>query len=109
MELSGSGGPQTAGESYTLTCTASGGGDGATTYQWHSNGALLNTQTSQTLTFSALREDDNGRYTCTVTRGTMTIRSAEVGINVGGMEVEMLDLLSMVRFCMYSSHRYRCI
>ncbi len=82
--LNGSG-PQRAGENYTLTCTASGGGNGAPTYQWRRDGTLLTTQSPpDRLSFFPLRQADSGEYTCTVTRGTMNVTSNSVTITVGG-------------------------
>ncbi len=96
VALSGSSGPQRVGESYTLTCTATAGGIITPTYQWRRGGTLLTaqtsatfsfseaTRTSQTLTFSPLREADTGVYTCTVMRDSLTETSTTVSINVEG-------------------------
>ena len=85
VTLTGSG-TQTAGESYTLTCTASGGGTTTPTYQWRRNGALLITPSPpDTFSFSSLGQGNSGGYTCTVTRGGQTATSATFTINVGGI------------------------
>ncbi len=87
---------QRAGENYTLTCTASGGGNGTPTYLWFRNATLLSaqtsatfsfsleTETSQTLTFSPLREADTGGYMCTVMSNSLMETSETVSINVEG-------------------------
>ena len=82
--LSGNGGPQTAGESYTLTCTASGGESGTPTYQWCKDGTLVTTPSSPDIfSFSPLGQADSGGYNCTVTRGSMIVTSELFTITVG--------------------------
>lgn len=94
---------QTVGESYNLTCTVSGGGNGTITYQWHRNGTFLNesstisfsvaTDTSQILSFSPLMEADTGLYNCTVMRDFMTGTSNAVSINARGDEANVVDIV----------------
>ena len=83
VTLSG-GGTQIAGEDYTLTCQVTGGETMTPTYRWFRNGSLLTGQTSNTLSFSPLRETDSGVYTCEGTRSFMTVTSANVTITVVG-------------------------
>ena len=77
VRVSGSGGAQTAGEVYTLTCTVTGGS--ATTYQWFKNDLTIPDQTS-TLSFAPLRQTDSGNYSCQA----LNIRSISMGITVEG-------------------------
>ena len=85
VTLTGIGIP-TAGESYILICTASGGGTNTATYQWYRNGALLITPSSpDRFTFSCLwQRAHSEEYTCTVTREGQTTTSNTFVINVGG-------------------------
>ena len=85
VTLSGSGGAQVAGEDYTLTCQFTGG-EAVTlaVYQWLKDGLSLANETSDTLSFSPLRETDSGGYTCEVTTGSLTATSPSVTITVVG-------------------------
>ena len=84
VSVSGDGGEQTAGENHALTCQVTGGGTMTTTYQWLKDGAPLSGQTSETLSFSPLRQMDNGSYTCEGTRNSTSVTSASVSITVRG-------------------------
>ena len=56
------------------------------TYQWFNNGAQVVNETSATLSFSPLNQTShNGSYTCEITQGGLTLRSAGVNITVAGM------------------------
>ncbi len=71
----------TAGASHSLTCTASGGASMTYTYQWlRYDGDIV----GETISFSPLREADDGRYNCRVSDGIMTTTSDGVVINVEG-------------------------
>ena len=85
MTLSGSGGAQIAGEDYTLTCQFTGG-EAVTPamYRWLKDGSPLAGETSDTLSFSPLRDTDFGGYTCEVTTGSLTGTSPSVTITVVG-------------------------
>ena len=52
------------GQSYNLTCNVSGAVD-VTTYKWTNNGHMLN-ETGPTLSLSALRLSNAGRFMCKV-------------------------------------------
>ncbi len=82
--ITGSGGLFTAGASHSLTCTASGGVSMTYTYQWLRYGRDIHGETSSTISFSPLREADDGRYICRVSDGSMTTTSDNVVINVEG-------------------------
>ena len=83
--LNGSGGEQTAGEDYTLTCmVVVTGGSGTVIFRWLRNGSPLSGQTSSTLSFSPLRQIDSGSYSCAITRSSITVRSASIAITVEG-------------------------
>ena len=84
VSLSGSGGPQIAGENYTLTCQVTGGGITTLTYRWFRNGSLLTDQTSATLSFSPLMESDSGVYTCEGTKSSSCSTSGNVTVRVVG-------------------------
>ncbi len=71
----------TAGASHSLTCTASGG---ASMTQWLRYDGDIVGETSSTISFSPLREADDGRYNCRVSDCSMTITSDGVMINVEG-------------------------
>ena len=71
-----------AGENHMLTCQVSGGG--SLTYRWFRNGSLLTGEISATLSFSPLRETDNGIYTCETTRTSASVNSTGMGITVVG-------------------------
>ena len=55
----------TAGQSYALTCSVNEAT--VSSYQWRKDGAVLQGQTTEVLSFSPLRLSDAGRYTCKVT------------------------------------------
>ena len=74
----------TVGVNHSLTCTASGGASMTYTYQWLRYDGDIVGETSSTISFSSLREDDVGRYNCRVSDGSMTITSDDVVINVEG-------------------------
>ena len=84
VTLSGSGGAQVAGEDYTLTCQFIGGEAVTPVYQWLKDGSSLAGETSDTLSFSPLRDTDSGGYTCEVTTGSLTATSPSVIITVVG-------------------------
>ena len=84
VSLSGSSGPQIAGEDYTLTCEVTGGGITTPTYRWFRNGSLLTGQTTATLSFSPLMESDSGVYTCEGTRSSSNRTSGNVTVRVVG-------------------------
>ena len=78
VTVTGSGAAQNVGESYTLTCTVSGGGTTTTSYQWLRNGSPLTGQTSDTLSFTPLRStapSSNGDYVCQATIGGIMFSS----------------------------------
>ena len=76
---------QIAGEDYTLSCQATGGGTMPYLYRWFKDaGPQLAGETSGTLSFSPLGETDSGGYTCEVTTGSLTTASASVAITVVG-------------------------
>ena len=83
--VTGSGATQNVGEDYTLTCTVSGGGTTTTTYQWLRNGSPLTGETSNTLSFTPIRQttpSSNGQYTCQATRSGRTVTSDSFTIAV---------------------------
>ncbi len=82
--ITGGGGVFTVGASHSLTCTASGGASLTYTYQWLRYDGDIVGETSSTISFSTLREDDVGRYNCRVSVGSMTTTSDDVVINVEG-------------------------
>ena len=85
MTLGSSGDAQVAGEDYTLTCQFTGGEAAVTpVYRWLKGGSSLAGETSDTLSFSPLRETDSGGYTCEVTTGSLTGTSPSVTITVVG-------------------------
>ena len=84
VTLSGSGGVQVAGEDCTLTCQFTGGETVTPVYQWLKDGSPLTGETSDTLSFSPLRETDSGGYTCEVTTGSLNGTSPSVTITVVG-------------------------
>ncbi len=84
MITGSSGGVFTAGASHSLTCTASGGASMTYTYQWLRYDEDIVAETSSTISFSPLREADDGRYNCRVSVGSMTTTSDGVVINVEG-------------------------
>ena len=75
VAVGNSGRIQIAGEDYTLTCTVTGGGN---TYQWFRNGSPLISQTSAILSFSPLRQTDNGSYTCEAMKSFVAVRSTNI-------------------------------
>ena len=86
VTLSGSGGVQVAGEDYTLTCQFTGGEAVTHVYRWLKDNSPLPGETSDTLSFSPLRETDSGGYTCEVTNGSLTATSPTVTITVVGKQ-----------------------
>ena len=84
VTLSGSDGAQVAGEDYTLTCQFTGGEAVTPVHQWLKDGSPLAGETSDTLSFSPLRDTYSGGYTCEVTTGSLTATSASVAITVVG-------------------------
>ena len=87
VTITGSTTTPTVGQSYTLTCTLSGGGDTlqtqGSTYHWRKNGAIINGQLEQTLSFSSLRLSDAGQYSCTVTMSAI-VYSATKDVSLQG-------------------------
>ena len=84
VTLDGSG-SRTAGESYTLSCTAIGGEDVIRSYQWDKDGTLLASRSPPGMfSLSPLKQVDTGGYTCTVTRGSMVVTSNAVNVTVEG-------------------------
>ena len=83
VTLSGSGGAQVAGEDYTLTCR---GSFFPFVYRWLKDGSLL-LETSDTLSFSPLRDTDSGYYTCEITTDSLTGTSPFVVITVVGKNI----------------------
>ena len=55
----------TVGQSYSLTCSVSGGI--VSSYQWRKDGTVVQGQTTEVLSFSTLRLSDAGRYSCEIT------------------------------------------
>ena len=84
VSLSGSGGAQIAGEDYTLTCQITGGGTMTPTYRWFRSNSVITGQTSDTLSFSPLKETDSGVYTCEGTRSFITVTSGSLTLTVMG-------------------------
>ena len=85
VTLNASGGEKVAGESYALTCTVTGGSTMTFTYRWFMNNSPLSGETSTTLTFSPLRQNNSGTYFCEAeTTSSMTMRSASTTITVEG-------------------------
>ena len=73
-----------AGENRMLTCLASTRDSTMiSSYQWLKDGRELSGQTSTTLSFSPLRQNDTGLYTCRVIRGSVS-STAHVSINIVG-------------------------
>ncbi len=73
----------TVGASHSLTCKASGGASMTYTYQWLRYDGDIVGETSSTISFSPLREDDVGRYNCRVSDGSVNITSDDdVVINI---------------------------
>ena len=64
LVISDGGATPTVGQSYTLICSVSGGT--VSSYQWRKDGAVLQGQTTEVLSFSPLRLSDAGRYSCEV-------------------------------------------
>ena len=84
VTLSGSGGAQVAGKDYTLTCQFTGGEAVTPAYKWLNDVSPLAGETSDTFSFSPLRETDSGGYTCEVTTGSLTGTSRSMTITVVG-------------------------
>ena len=78
VAVSGDGTP-TAGQSYALTCSVSGAS--VTTYQWKKDGSVIQSETTEMLSFSPLRLSDAGQYTCGVTVNSMT-HTDDMSINI---------------------------
>ena len=77
---------QHAGEDYTLTCTVSGGETTATTtYQWLRNYTPLSSETSATLSFTPLMQNNSGQYVCETIRNGRTVGSEGFTVDVAGM------------------------
>ena len=87
-------GSPTAGENYTLECSA-GGSEG--TFQWLgppdgrtpvvSSGSVTITSTSTTsqLQFRPLQQSHNGSYSCSTSSGGQTLSSEPIDISVNGI------------------------
>ena len=85
VTVTGSGATQNAGENYTLTCTVSGGGTTTTTYLWLRNNSLIAGETSDTLSFTPLRQTSptsNGQYICQAMRSGRTVSSESFSISL---------------------------
>ena len=80
MSVSSGDDDQRAGENHMLTCQVTGQDTMTPTYQWFRNGSVLANQTSATLSFSPLRQMDNGNYTCRA----FSVTSASVRLTVVG-------------------------
>ena len=92
-------GSPTAGESYTLECSA-GGSEG--TFQWQGppdgrtpvvrSGSIIISSTSTTsqLQFRPIGQSDNGSYSCNATVGGLTLSSEPVVISVNGIVIQNL-------------------
>ena len=99
--LTGSGGILTAGQNYTLTCEASGGGSMVYTYMWLRNGSVVSGQTSSAYSFSPLRGTDSGQYSCQVRIGsTIMNTSREVTITVM-CELNVNDIIHLICIIIY--------
>ena len=61
----------TLGQSYSLTCSVSGGS--ATAYQWSKDGGVLSGETAATLSLPSLRLSDAGMYTCEASGTAFTV------------------------------------
>jgi hypothetical protein len=76
LQITGSVGTPTAGESYYLTCTVSGadllGYNTVASYQWRKDGNILAGETVVVLSFSPFRLSHAGQYTCEVAVGNTT-------------------------------------
>jgi hypothetical protein len=73
MALISSCGTQKAGEYYYLACQFTGGGTVTSiSYQWFKNDMPLLNEASATLSFSPLKENDSGVYTCEVNQNAMS-------------------------------------
>jgi hypothetical protein len=72
LQITGSVGTPTAGESYSLTCTVSGADrlGYMASYQWRKDGNALAGETAVALSFSPFRLSHAGQYTCEVTVGS---------------------------------------
>ena len=53
------------GQSFSLTCSVGGGT--VSSYRWRKDGAMLQGQTTEVLSFSPLTLSDAGRYSCNIT------------------------------------------
>ena len=54
----------TVGQSYSLTCSVTGGT--VSSYQWRKDAAVLDGQTTEVLSFSPLTLSDAGQFTCEI-------------------------------------------
>ena len=91
VNLTRSGGTPTEGQSYILTCTASGGGSMAYTYMWLRNSRVISSQTSFTYSFSSLQLADSGQYSCRVTVGATTRTTSRAVTITVRRELDMND------------------
>ena len=69
------------GQNYSLTCSVSGGT--VSSYQWRKDGVVLQGQTTEVLSFAALRLSDAGQYSCTVTMSAI-VYSATKDVSLQG-------------------------
>ena len=77
------------GETYSLTCTVTGGGTiTPNAYRWFNNGSQLTSQTSATLSFSPLRQSDSGNYFCEGARSSVYVGSEIVRIIAEGKDAQ---------------------
>lgn len=74
--------PAPGGENYHLTCNVSG--TNASLYQWRKNGAIIEGETTKTLSFSPLKLSDAGKYACGYTQlgDGISITTLSAAINV---------------------------
>ena len=63
--ISDGGATPTVGQSYSLTCSVTGGT--VNSRQWRKDGAVLSSETAEMLSFSPIRLSDAGRYFCEIT------------------------------------------
>ncbi|XP_053486034.1 low affinity immunoglobulin gamma Fc region receptor II-b-like [Ictalurus furcatus] len=65
-----------SGETVTLRCEIQGGGDTEWTYSWYKkDNTLYPSRTTQEFSFSSVRNDDSGEYTCRGRRSSDSQRS----------------------------------
>ena len=82
MTLGTSEGQPIAGEDYTLTCMAMGGGTTITTYRWWKDNVLITDQTERMISYNPIAQITSGVFMCEATRGSMSMSSAPVTITV---------------------------